>query len=488
LETDAELLFSILSEISVVKNNMWNPDTYASKNPRIPFAKIYHAYQRKMKNRGALDYDDMLTMTYELLMERSDVLAFWQAKFRYIMVDEFQDINVLQYKIIQMLAKPRDNLFIVGDDDQSIYRFRGAEPRIMLNFPRDYPKTKKVYLNINYRSGKDIVKESLYLIQNNRKRYEKKLQANKTEKGTVLVGNYKNEMDEADDISLKIQELHQMGRAFEQIAVLFRTNSSAGTILQSFSKEKIPFYAKEHIENVFQNFYAQGILAYLNWLMGCRTRRNFLKMMNAPNRYIRREDLQEEEVHLSDLKNTYERNEKRKWMVEKIEWFEYQMNLLARLGAPYAMINYIRKGIGYDEYVRESAEARKMDPEVSLAILDEVQASSRAYSTIADWYQHIVDYSKSLKEQKEEGEKDTKGKVYVSSLHGSKGLEFEEVFIVDVNEKIMPHERANSEDDLEEERRIFYVGMTRAKEKLDLYSVKERFGKKMEPSRFLREI
>lgn len=488
MEYDAEILSGLLSEISRIKNNRLDPGEGSSGRKQIDLKKVMERYDAEVRRSGKLDFDDMLVLTYRLFTEKPDVLEKWRKKYRYIMVDEFQDINLLQFDTVYALGKPLDNLFIVGDDDQSIYRFRGARPEIMLDFSKVYKKTKVVKLETNYRSEEAIVRAAAAVIRHNKARYVKKLRAGKSGSGEVILHNFKDESEECEYVVDRILEEEKSGTPLERIAVLVRTNHGASQILSTFVERGIPFVTRDKVPNIFRHYACRPIFGYLNYVTGDRRRENFLRFMNCPNRYIRRDDLRQPVVSVSELAEALSGDSERNWMGKRLQQFESQLNLLAQLKTPFAMINYVRKGLGYDAYVQEEAEEKNRDAAEVLRILDAVQESAKEFGNIADWYAHIAAYTKKLDDTVREKGQVLKGKVMVSTLHASKGLEYDSVFILDVNERIIPHEKSTDPEAIEEERRMFYVGMTRAIKKLHLFSVSERYGKKMEESRFLKEI
>lgn len=487
LSKDREFAGNILREISAYKNSGGTRHTAAASIGDEAFGKIERAYTKALGKARKIDFDDMLIMTKTLFVRHPEVLADWQRRFSYIMVDEFQDINPVQYEIVKMLARPGNNLFIVGDDDQSVYGFRGARPDIMLNFPKDFPTAKRIDLKINYRSAPEIVSASGELIAENRTRYRKKTVPAKREHGQIVRQVFRNETEEAAAVAAYVKAELQSGVPAEKIAVLIRVNRSADLILSKFTEEKIPFYTRDRLQNIYEHHILDPVFAYLNYISGDHSRRNFLKFMNCPVRYIRREDLKNEAVELPKLRALYEADPERKWMTDRIDFLDYQLTMLEKLPAPYAKINFLRRGMEYDRYVSSVASDRHADEKELFAVLDTIQEDAKAFGSVADWYRHIVAYTKALYSEEREEKGTPAGKVAISTLHSAKGLEFESVCMPTLNEGILPHERAKKETDVEEERRLFYVGMTRAIKNLRLFSVETLHGKKTEISRFIKE-
>ena len=483
-EDENEFLSSLLGEIGMVKNAGIPLDNYYSANcPEGVFRKIYRTYDDKLRRNRLLDFDDMLVYTDELFRERKDILAAWQKKYRYILIDEFQDINKIQFDIMKMLALPENNLFVVGDDDQSIYRFRGAKPEIMLHFDKDYPNTKKIILEENYRSGAGIVDASLKLINCNKERFYKEIHAAQKTGGLVQFTLYENQREENKKIIERILAHIQNGGKYSDIAILFRTNTQPRLLMEQLMDYNVPFSTRDNIPNLYEHWIAKDIFAYIRMAQGSRTRRDFLQVMNRPKRYISRENVDEDEVAFDVLYDIYQ---DKPWIAERVEKLEYDLKVIGRI-SPYAAINYIRQGVGYDDFCREYADYRRISEEDLFDKLDELQEGAKGYKTFDEWFVHIEEYTKELERQSEK-QRENKNSVLLATLHSAKGLEFQTVYIIDVNEGMMPYKKAVLEADIEEERRMFYVGMTRAKEKLYLSSVKNLNNHETEISRFIREM
>ncbi len=483
VEDENEFVSSILTEISSVKGEMVNLDHYYAKNcSEEIFKRLYQGYEKRMQQANLIDFDDMLVMCYELFTQRKDILEAWQARYQYILIDEFQDINRIQYEIVRMLAKPEDNLFIVGDDDQSVYRFRGAKPEIMLGFGNDYPEAATVLLGRNYRSTEDIVKPAIRLIEHNKKRYEKEITANRGPGRPVVTAVCKDAMEETQKIVSELQGYVQAGYQLEDIAVLYRTNMNPRLLVERLMEYNIPFHMKDTLPNLYEHWITKNILSYIQAAHGDLSRANILQIINRPNRYISRDSLGDQTVSFEAVKSFYQ---DKSWMVERIEQLEYDLKMIKNM-APAAAVTYIRKAVGYDDYLKEYAGFRRLKPEEILEIPDQLSESAAAYKTMDAWYTHMKEYGERLKQKAQDQSAAPEG-VALMTMHSSKGLEFKVVYIIDANEGITPHRKAMLDVDMEEERRMFYVAMTRAKDRLHVYYVKERYGRRQEPSRFIGE-
>lgn len=483
-EDEAEFFSGVFAEISKVKNERIPLESYySSLCGEEVFRDIFKAYQSKMQKNGLLDFDDMLVYTYELFTQRKDILAMWQQKFQYILIDEFQDINQLQYDIIRMLALPENNLFIVGDDDQSIYRFRGSKPEIMLHFGEDYKKAKKVVLDVNYRCTKDIVEKSLRLIGHNSNRYPKDIRANSEAEDGVTLCSFDNTAKEAAFIIEQIKKSIEKGQRYSDFAVLFRTNIQPQYLMEQLLSHNIPFHTKDALPNLYNHWMVRDILAYLTIGKGSRRRKDFLQILNKPKRYLSRESLTDEVVDFLEWEKLYE---EQPWIAERVVKLSYDVKLLEKM-SPYAAINYIRRGIGYEDYLREYATDHNRKPEELLDILDQIQESAKGFASVDKWVFHMKEYEEQLTQMARQKNANPNS-VELATFHSAKGLEFANVFIMEVNESWVPYRKSVLERDIEEERRLLYVGLTRAKEKLWISYVKEIHNKSSEPSRFIKEI
>jgi DNA helicase-2/ATP-dependent DNA helicase PcrA len=479
---EAEFLSALLNEISLIKGEMIDLNYYYSSvcSDEI-FRKIYTGYEKKLRANHKIDFDDMLVFTYELLKERSDILKLWQNKFEYILIDEFQDINVVQYKIIQLLAAPKQNLFIVGDDDQSIYRFRGAKPEIMLGFQKDYPNAKQVLLNQNYRSTAQILEEANKVICQNEKRFPKQINANFDSEEPVHYIKCKNQFEENKKIVDILSSYQKSGKNLNDCAVLFRTNIQPRLLIGKLLEHNIPFILKDAVPNIFEHWIARDFIFYMEIARGNRERKKVLSIINRPNRYVGRDYLTDSKISFAKLKKAYA---KMNWMEERICRLEEDLAMLKNM-APYASILYIRKAVGYDEFLSEYAEFRKMNVEELKDIADEILESAKGYRTFEEWMVYIEDFTRELKERRQKTKDEPQEGVLLSTMHGAKGLEYDTVFIMDVVEGLVPYKKAVKKADIAEERRMLYVAMTRAKECLYIMLPEEHNNKKCDHSRFL---
>ena len=482
-DEEKDYLQELAIEIGNVKNNCMDIEEYEPvKYTTEKFRKLYRTYEETKKKYRKIDFEDMLIQCRDLFMKRPDILKKWQEKFQYILVDEFQDVNQAQYDVVRMLAAPQDNLFVVGDDDQSVYGFRGAKPGIMMEFMKDYPKARQILLDVNYRSSGYIVKGALRVIENNKIRFKKKIEAFRKPDETVHVQEVKDPVQEAEYVLERIREYREKGVSYTEMAVLYRTNVDARAMSELMTEYQIPFVMKEHLNNIYEHFIALDMISYLRLSQGEYDRKYFLQIANRPNRYLTRESMKTGNVSYESLRRYYRDKD---WMVDRIDQLEWDMKMICDK-TPYAAIQYIRKRMGYDEFLKEYAAYRKISSEDLFAVLEEIWQNSKGYGTIKEWFEHIESYGKMLKEQnKKNGEKEG---VNLMTMHAAKGLEFDTVFVIEANEGSCPYKKATTDEEIEEERRLFYVAMTRAKRKLVISYVKEKNGKDLLPSRFVSEL
>lgn len=481
---EEDFIQDIVAEIGKVKNNRIPLEEFVSeKCSADAFRNIYRNYERHRKELKKIDFDDMLVLCYELFRSRPDVLAQWQKKFRYVLIDEFQDINRIQYDVIRMLAQPENNLFVVGDDDQAIYGFRGADSELMLGFGKDFPDAKQILLGMNYRSTANIVQNSLKLIENNVERYSKKLEANREGGSCLHIQEVKDPVEEAEYVLEEIQKCKENGKKEEEIAILFRVHTDARAVVEAMVERKIPFQMKEHLPNIYEHFIAKDIMAYFRLATGKRRRQDFLQVMNRPKRYLGRDSVSGSQVSFEDMRKFYCDKD---WMIDRIDQFEWDVKMLMKM-APYAAIQYIRKRIGYDDFLKEYAFTHQINRSDLNEVLAEIEEAAKAFSSVEEWFAHVEEYTETLKVKEKERNRPRPG-VRLMTIHASKGLEFKQVFLIAANEGRIPYQKAKTDKEIEEERRLFYVAMTRAKDFLKICYVKIKNGKEVTPSRFVDEL
>lgn len=507
---DAEFFRMLLSEISRMKNSGGSLVFHSSLLEDEKFHRIFQTYTARLRAQRLLDFDDMLSMCYELLTTNKEARHKWQSVYRYILVDEFQDINPVQYAVTRILALPENNLFIVGDDDQSIYHFRGADPSIMLGFPRDYPATKTIVLGKNFRSRTEIVRFSGNLIRKNKKRYEKRVDAVRGQGGSVLLYHVDSMEKQSQAVLSLINASIRAGVPKDKIAILFRATSQARPLLPILMKQGIPYVMKEKVKNIYESVPALDMIAYLRLATGTGARRDFLRIMNRPVRYIKRTAVQDRNMSFEALLCFYQ---DKPWMLERLRTLQTDLRAIAMLPTAAALV-YIRKKIGYENFLKETDNARFRD---HLEILDEITETATEHPDPKEWLRFTEDMGELLSQQgshestnqtgaQQSGagvggasggglgktghgqtQNEDTGAIRLMTYHASKGLEFDTVILPDCCEGVTPYNKAVSQDEIEEERRSFFVACTRAKEKLHILFTDLRYSKSCTASRFITE-
>lgn len=529
ISMNTDMLEEILGEIGQYKNRSDISSSKINNNidfipqniqPEL-FRSIYRDFTEAQDILGKVDFDDMALKCEELFRERPDVLKRYQTRYRYLLIDEFQDIAPVQYRLVRGLAAPENNLFIVGDDDQSIYGFRGARPDIMKNFPKDYPNAEIVSLQVNYRSTPQVVKAAGKLIAHNQNRFPKDSRAEQKAGCPVRVEGYETSgMMEHALIQNLLQD--KKNGKLSETAVISRTSGCFPLLAEKLRQAGIPCVFKEKVKSIYEHDIVYDLLAYLEFCqtpVKDRNRSQFFRFMNRPLRYISREAVNET-ADFGYLMNYYKG---RPAMQETVLRLRQDLEKIRTMPV-FLAVNYIRKAMGYDAYLlekfgqkttgnnRENKTNHKEELGNILEIADLIQSSAKGCRTISAW----KDIIEERRNESETGEKQYSGKagkevgkadgngsgtdsetgVTLMTMHGSKGLEYDKVFIVNCNEGSTPHRKARSEEEIEEERRMFYVGMTRAKKELTLLYIAGKKGiekedstaKIMPPSRFLKEI
>lgn len=475
---------NLLNEIALVKqDNISIKNYYSNSISSDTFKKIYIDYESELEARGKLDFEDMLSLTYELLSERNDILKAVQNRYRYILVDEFQDINFLQYNIIKLMAGEKQNITVVGDDDQSIYRFRGARPEIMLGFERDFRNVKKVFLDINFRSSTQIVNASTKLISFNSKRFPKNFKAKNGDGAPVSLIEFKNPFLEVNSIIKDIKDYIKSGQDINSIAVLYRTNLSPRLLIERLMRNNIPFTIRDAIPNLFDHWVAKDIISYIKLAINMGDKSDLLRISNKPNRYISRDSLSSSRANIETLFDYYD---DKSYMIKRIVELREHLRTIKNL-KPATALRYIRNVVGYDEYIEEYCDMNGVESDDCYSILGDLENSAAEYNTFNDWFVHMDEYKDELIEARKKSNENDKG-VRLMTFHSSKGLEFDIVYIIDVNEGSVPYKKAKGVDEIEEERRMFYVAMTRARKKLFICYCVENFGKSIGKSDFVIEL
>lgn len=482
----SELSQHIINDIGNIKGNMLNAQEYEpSCCKKEDFIKVYNAYNLELKKDGKMDFDDILRECYLLLCENHTILEQWRELYKYILIDEFQDINRIQMNIIELLASPLNNIFVVGDDDQSIYGFRGARPEIMIEFKDYYPEAELIVLNVNYRSTQSIINVAGRVIENNKTRLDKCAHANNDKDFQPDIRKFRNQVEELKFVVSKIKEYENQGISLSEMAILVRNNSQIQEISSFLKNRKIEAESGKHRSNIYNGMIAKDILSYVRGALkfdGTYFNEDLIYVLNKPQRYISRQVVLSVNMNISAVRRIYSKN--------NIDSFLFHIEMIRKL-PPQAALSYIRKGAGYEEYLRLYAIENNIPMSGLLKQLEQLVQECSKFNTLEQWINSIDSAQNSEGQnfgKKSSGEGGTNNRINIMTMHGSKGLEFKAVFIVDANQGIIPTSKALRERDFEEERRLFYVAMTRAIDYLNVYAVEERLGCPIEVSMFVEEM
>ncbi|EPC95727.1 ATP-dependent DNA helicase pcrA, partial [Lacticaseibacillus paracasei subsp. paracasei CNCM I-4649] len=500
---------SILGAISSAKNELVDPQTYANEQANSPFTKVvaqvYAEYQKRLRSDQALDFDDLIMQTIVLFEKDKETLAFYQRKFRYIHVDEYQDTNEAQYQLVHMLAEGYHNLCVVGDADQSIYGWRGANMQNILDFKKDYPKAQVILLEQNYRSTKTILSAANDVIQNNQNRQAKTLWTENREGDKITYYRAQSETDEAIFVIRRIEaEIADNHRKYGDFAILYRTNAQSRAIEEAFVKSNIPykmvgghkFYDRKEIRDA---------LAYFRLVVNPEDDMSFNRIVNEPKRGIGNTSVEKLEAFANE----------HDWsLLEAAANAELSpiagkaRGQLAKFGKMIQQLGTRRQDLNVTEMMQAILEdsgylstlraAHNLEADTRIENLEELlsvtQGFDSRYQPENEDSDIFVDFlaELALLSDQDDVEEDAQ-EVTLMTLHAAKGLEFPVVFLVGMEEGLFPLSRASmDESELEEERRLAYVGITRAKQKLYLSNAYGRmlYGQRQNnpASRFIEEI
>ncbi len=511
LEGDKDLLKLLLSSISNWKNDMLSPADAAararSERDQL-FAHCYEMYQRQMKAYNALDFDDLILMPVLLLRDNEEVRKHWQNRIRYLLVDEYQDTNTSQYLFVKLLVGERSRFTVVGDDDQSIYSWRGAQPENLALLNKDFPSLKVIKLEQNYRSTSRILRTANILIANNPHLFEKALFSEIPDGAMLKVITAKNEEHEAEKVVGELIAHRFMNNtAYKDYAILYRGNHQSRLFEKSLMQNRIP-YKISGGTSFFSRSEIKDIMAYLRLLTNLDDDNAFLRIVNTPRREIGPVTLEKlgtyanmrgKGLFAASFEMGLEQHLSGRGL-ESLQRFTHWINQLAdnaERGDTVSAVRQLVRDIHYEDWLYETSASPK--------------AAEMRMKNVSDLYSWITadlegdNYDKeektlkevvqrlTLRDMMERGEDDDDAdQVQLMTLHASKGLEFPYVFLVGTEEGILPHQTSIDEDNVDEERRLAYVGITRAQRELTFTLCKERrqFGEliKPEPSRFLYEL
>ncbi|MCK8816070.1 DNA helicase PcrA [Natroniella sulfidigena] len=490
---------AILGRISQAKNKLITPQDYQATDYFSQVVEeVYPCYQARLKENNALDFGDLIMKTVQLFRKYPAVLDYYQEKFKYILVDEYQDVNHAQYQLINLLAAKHNNICVVGDDDQSIYRFRGADITNILNFENDYPKAEVIKLEQNYRSTQNILTAAFSVISNNPQRKAKKLWTENPEGEPLALHQAKTGHQEADYIAQEILKLEQEGYSWHDIAILYRTNAQSRRLEQTLIRKEIPyrmigglkFYDRKEIKD---------ILAYLRLIYNPADDISLQRVINIPKRGIGKTTLarlqefatQEEISLLEAVKRVEEIDSISARFSNKVRAFGELITDLQHRQPKLSVANLTQELLEQTGYLAQLKAAGTEQAESRIDNLNELLASMEEFGEEAGALGSFLE-EVALVADVDNLDEEADG-VVLMTLHSAKGLEFPIVFLAGMEEELFPHSRSLAEEGgIAEERRLCYVGITRAEEKLYLTHAKRRkvYGqtKYNSPSRFISEI
>lgn len=478
-----ETISGIMREISFVKNKCIPPEAYEpDSTDKRTFCILFHAYEDFRKSAGKIDFDDMLILARDILFNNGMVLDEYRKKYSYIMIDEFQDTNRVQADIFYLLAGENGNILVVGDDDQNVYGFRAAESAIMLDFPKKFPNCKIIYLDTNYRSEPEIIEIASKLIACNKKRFEKDFKGEKKGKGHIKITCFPDVVKQRDSVVEQLKKLHETGVPYEEMSVLYRTNKQNLMYVQALMKEEIPFYTTEAVKDHHMEFPFQDFMAYYRLAAGNPWKGDLQRILNRPSRYLKGDAFKNCIYNIDQMiecanrcSNPDAAKDRIYSMVDDIENLA-TMNPTQFVGYLYNVMDYRAGALSYAAY------CGKDESEVD-ELLDSLIDEAKQFNTMQEWADYAKTYNKKLQEKRK-----NKEGICLSTYHSAKGLEWDYVFLIDCNEDMTPFKKAESPEEIEEERRLFYVAVTRARKGVRFTWVSDNGPKKMFPSRFLTEM
>ena len=478
--TDAwEMAKTIATEMSVVRNSYIPLSKYnPSGCDKELFVSIYNAYEAEKRNGGKIDFDDMLVKCEELLSSNKAIADKWGSYFDYIQVDEYQDTNQIQKDIIYHLIKRTRNLCVVGDDDQSLYSWRGADPTIMMTFNKDFEDAVEINMSTNYRSAQKIVDYADTLIKRNKVRFDKdfiSFRGQKGIEGEVVFLEAKGKLEEMTLVSEKIQQLHEEGVDYKDMAILFRTNKQAEVPAEHLSRKNIPFSSTEKIKSIYESYIFKDIKAYIELSLGRENKyqSNLYTVLNHPNRYLNIRSFKgvpfNEESFLAAIEPLrYSRDSWRYTNAEKdiqVLFENFGYGKVTPQTAPKEVMERLENSskINYLKHLKSVAQMKNEDAQDELELFNLLKEDALNFHSVEAWLKHANFMV--LKTQELNRKKVDNG-VKLTTMHKSKGLEWKVVFAIGVDDGVLPSKLSIMDGNIEEERRILYVAMTRAVDKL----------------------
>lgn len=479
----------LVNNLSYVKCIMMTEDKIeALENGIDNFYEIYLEYERIKNENSYIDFTDMLTISFEILSTKKQILEKYQNKYQYIMVDEAQDTSQIQYAIIKLLISKTNNLFVVGDDDQTLYEFCGVNIKEILEFKQTYPNAKILFMEENFRSTKNIIHVANELIKGNNERYKKELYTRNNTGEDIKIEKVK---DEAAQIKYLINQI-KAGAKYSDYAILYRNNISSIILVDAFNRNNIPFYLREFKQSFFNHWVIQDIIAFMNLALNRKDTSAFKKIYFKMNSYLPKaavDYILSQEINTSVFKELLGFDKLNVMQRKRILELEQNFSMMKGY-SPVMAINHIENVLSYKKYIEDNADRLGYSSKNLLHYLEILKTIARNTKSIKEFLDRINELKIIMDEAKWNRGKNA---VTLSTIHSAKGLEYETVFVIDLVEEQFPSYNAieafeNKDFSLmEAERRIAYVAFTRARHNLILVTMEECQGEKVQPSRFVQE-
>lgn len=426
---EQDLLDAIITNISTFKNNgglNWNEDNLMTKEQ---FLLIYEEYQQILYSQRMIDFEDMMIRCHELLRNNQNILSYYREKFKSILIDEYQDINTIQYEIIKLLVYPNNNIFAVGDDDQAIYGFRGSKPEIMQLFQNDFTNAKIIKLNTNYRSSRNIIDLADIIIRENEMRFPKEFIANNGEGHPVKVKKFQSKEAERNYLISDLKEKQQLNQ-LKETAILFRTNVEATYYSEILMQSNIPFFIREKPKNSYQSFIFQDLFHYIKLSESIHVfmPEDFFAVMNKPLRYLNRNAFINDTITIEGLLSFYK---EKTYMIPIIQKLDYDMKRMKEMNL-FSKVNYIRKAIGYDDYLEDLSYRNHVSVDNYKQEITIIQDKMNLFGSLEELISHMNKMELLENQLKYDKNNDRiKDGVNIMTFHSAKGLEYRNVYIPD---------------------------------------------------------
>lgn len=497
-------LETLINEIGLVKNSLIKDFEGLSFTTKR-FQQIFRAYEEYKKTNLLIDFDDMLTYAYSILLKYPDILEHYRNSYSYIQVDEGQDLSKIQFEIIRLLSEKHRNLFLVADDDQSIYGFRGAQPWYILDFGKQFPDCSIFRLENNYRSTENIVSLSSIFIKNNKNRYDKN---HFTQNERLTNPEIIKALDQRDQLQIILDKLYSFSQSDEgqnlnkrirkrQIAILYRNNLSSILLVDMLNRKGVPFRIRQNRLFFFKHWLVQEVSAFLYFSLDPQDIEAFSKIYYRMNRYISRAMLEcavENNSGKPVIDRIMEGVELKPFQIDGLRQLKREFSNLAKK-TPYNALEYIRNNFNYLDSVKEYCSMVGLSYEYMVRLFEILQGIAFNCQTIVEFLERLSELDRLFEGSNNWNNNEEILEITLSTIHSSKGLEFDCVFMIDLINSELPGEKAvelaaETKDLslLEEERRLFYVGMTRARENLFLIYPSSAYGERLSPSLFVKEL